>query len=388
YIPVLSKLTGDDPGAIKQKMLEELDEDLYLAKETRLSKYVDNLKEEAPLKARDLMTLSIQRYEAPSSVEKRNYLIPVRKSETKAKLIGKNAENIRFIEEATGVNVIFDEEKKGVMVTHYQLVKRQIAHEAILKLMRDSVINLDKVKIRLAEAERDVEQRLIKIGRNVLQELDLDYRKFTDGFAEMIGRMDFRTSYGQNILKHSYEVGYFSLMLGSELGLNQEICKIGGFLGDVGKAIDQEEGRPHDVLTKEIMEKHDFNWEEVHASWTHHDSIPIETAEGLIVKGADAMSAGRPGARQETIEKYQERIRAIEGIAKEYQGVKKSYAISGGRELRVFVDPKTLSDGDLKTMAEDVAENIEANVAYPGQIKVNLIRRTEHKKTLKKEQTK
>ncbi len=382
YLPELLKILNANIDDVKDTILSELNGDLSLARELRLTKFVEDLTDKAPTIARDLMTVAIQRYEAPSSVERKSILIPVRKTETKLKLMAKNGEYLRFIEDATGVNIIFDDRRKGIIVSHYQLVKRQIARETIIRLIRDRQLNLDQVKKRFAEAEKDTERKLVNIGENVLKTLGLDYRNLPDSFKELIGRMDFRTSYGQNILKHSYEVGYFSLMLGSELGLDQEICKIGGFLGDVGKAIDQEEERPHDILTKELMEKFGFSWEEIHASWTHHDAIPIETAEALIVKGADAMSAGRPGARQETIEKYQERIRAIETIAKSYQGVNKTYAISGGRELRVVIDPKKLNDGDLQVMAEDIAGEIEGNVAYPGQIKVNVIRRTQHKKTV------
>jgi ribonuclease Y len=212
----------------------------------------------------------------------------------------------------------------------------------------------------------------------------LEYRKFPPEFKEILGRLKYRTSYGQNILKHCFEVGYFTLLLGNELGLSEEICKIGGFFHDLGKAIDQEDGRPHDILTKEIMERFGiFSWEEVHAAWTHHDAIPIETAEALLVKAGDAISAGRPGARQETIEKYLARVMAIESIARSYEGVAKTYAISGGRELRVLVDPVRLGDSNLPELATEIAREIEQNVAYPGQIRVNVIRRIQQNRTIK-----
>lgn len=382
--PLLARVAGVSPERIRTEILADLDLDLERAAETRLSKLLDYTREQSQVIAKNLLIEAIHRYSAPTSVEKKNLVIPVNRNETKAKIMGKNCEIVSFLEEELGVDIIFEDDKPGIAVSHFELVKKHIARETILKLIKDRVVDLDRARQRLEEARAETDQLLLDIGNRIVQKLNLEYRHFPDDFKRILGKLKYRTSYGQNILKHCFEVGYFTLLLGNELGLNEEICKIGGFFHDLGKAIDQQDGRPHDVLTKEIMEKFGiFSWEEIHAAWTHHDAVPIETAEALLVKAGDAISAGRPGARQETIEKYLARVMAIEGIANSYEGVNKTYAISGGRELRVLVDPKRLNDENLPELAGEIAQEIEASVAYPGQIKVNVIRRVQHNRTIK-----
>jgi ribonuclease Y len=204
-------------------------------------------------------------------------------------------------------------------------------------------------------------------------------------FIRTVGRLQYRTSYGQNIMKHSMEVGWICRMLGAEIGLNERTCLIAGFLHDIGKAIDQDPNQKdcHDALTKEIMDKHGFSWEEVHAAWVHHDAEPQQTAEAFLVKAADAISAARPGARQESFEKYLERVQDIERTAIEFEGVKRAFAISAGREVRVVVDPDKMDDGSLPELARKVAKKIEEDITYPGKIKVNVIRRTKYTETSK-----
>ncbi|MGL5830839.1 MAG: Rnase Y domain-containing protein [Candidatus Altimarinota bacterium] len=383
-VPRLVSIAKTSVENLKADLIQDLNNDLELARELRLNKQEEVLKEEAPQIAKNLLIEAIQKYSASTSVEKKNLTIPISRDETRLRLIGKDAEIFNYLEEQLGVDIFFDVEKGGLVVSHFELVKRHIARETLVKLMKDRVINIEKVKMRLEETTFETKRLLVEIGNRVVQKLELEHRHFPPEFKEILGRLKYRTSYGQNILKHCFEVGYFTLMLGGELGLSTEVCKIGGFFHDLGKAIDQEDGRPHDILTKEIMERFNiFSWEEVHAAWTHHDAIPIETPEALLVKAADAISAGRPGARQETIEKYLARIMAIESIAKSKSGVKKTYAISGGRELRVIVDPQRLKDEDLIKTANQIAEEIEANVAYPGQIKVNVIRRVQKSQTIK-----
>ncbi len=382
--PILAQLCGITLERIKEEIVQALQNDLELAHETRLSKILDYHREHAPSIAQNMLIGAIHRFSAPTSVEKKSLIVPINRNETKAKIIGQNGEILRFLEDELGVDIVFDDAKPGISVSHFELVKKHLARETILKLIKDRQVTLEIAAKRLAEAKIETRAMLVEIGNKVVAKLDLEYRHFPADFKEILGRLKYRTSYGQNILKHCFEVGYFTLLLGNELGLNQEICKIGGFFHDLGKAIDQEDGRPHDILTKEIMERFEiFSWEEIHAAWTHHDAIPIETAEALLVKAGDAISAGRPGARQETIEKYLARVMAIEAIANSYEGVAKTYAISGGRELRVLVDHQRLGDDNLPELAGEIAREIEQNVAYPGQIRVNVIRRIQHHRTIK-----
>ncbi len=375
YVQKLSEQTGQSTEQAKEEILQELMRDLELMREDRLRRYEEYLSEEKVRIAKNMIVGAIQRYASPTSVEKKTTSITLTRDETKGKLIGKNGEFLLLIEELTGVDIIFNDSPNTINISCFDLVKKHIAREALIKLTRERIVTPEKIRQKVDEARLETERALIKIGRDTIKQLELQGRNLPDDFAKIVGRLQFRTSYGQNILKHSFEVGNFTLMLGNELGLNMETCKVGGFFHDLGKAIDQEVGGSHDALTKEIMDKFSFPEDETHAAWAHHDAIPQRTAEAMLVKAGDAISAGRPGARQESIEKYIERIKAIEGIANSYEGVSKVFAISAGREIRVLVEPSQLQDDDLGDLAKNIAGEIQQNVAYPGKIKVNIIRR-------------
>lgn len=377
YTENLAKQTGHSTSEIKEEVMQELQRDLDLMKEERLRKVEEYLNEDKVRIGKNMVVTAIQRYAAPTSVEKRDTTITVPRDEMKAKIIGQNGVNLILIEELTGVDIIFNDAPNTIIVSSFDLVRRHIARETINKLLKERIVTAEKIKQKIEEAKSETEKTLIKIGRDTIKQLELDNRKLPDEFAKIVGRLQFRTSYGQNILKHSLEVGHFTLILGNELGLNMETCKVGGFFHDLGKAIDQEVGGSHDALTKEIMEKFLFPEDEIHAAWAHHDAIPQRTAEAMLVKAGDAISAGRPGARQESIEKYIERIKAIEGISNSYEGVTKAFAISAGREVRVIVEPSVLNDDDLPDLAKNIAGEIQENVGYPGKIKINVIRRTQ-----------
>lgn len=374
----LAAKAGKNIEEAKIEIISELDRDLELERENRLTKYEDYLKEEKVRIAKNYITNVIQRYSAPTSVEKKSSAVTVPRDEIKGRVIGKNAENILLLEELSGVDIVFNDSPDTIIISCFDLVKRHIARETLAKLLKEKLITPDKIRQKFKESQDETEKTLIKIGQDTVKMLRLENRNFPPEFMKVIGRLKFRTSYGQNILKHSFEVGYFTLMLGGELGLDMMTSKIGGFFHDLGKAIDQEVGGSHDVLTREIMEKYTFSEDEIHAAWAHHDAIPQRTAEAMLVKAGDAISAGRPGARQESLEKYIERIQAIEGISSSYEGVSKSFTISAGREVRVIVEPRELKDMDLKPLAKCIAEEIQQNVAYPGKIKVNVIRRTKN----------
>lgn len=373
----LAAKTGQSIGQLKEQMLSELERDLVLEREDKIRKIEDTLNDEKERIAKNMITDAIQRYANPTSVEKKATSITVQRDEVKGRILGRNAENIKLLEELTGVDIIFNDAPNTIIISCFDLVKKHIAREVISKLARERIVTPDKVRQKLKEAENETDRTLTKIGNEVIRKLELEHRKLPLELAKILGRLQFRTSYGQNILKHSLEVGNFTVMLGSELGVNVETCKIGGFFHDLGKAIDQEVGGSHDVLTKEIMEKYGFSEAEIHAAWTHHDSLPQRTPEALLVKAGDAISATRPGARQESIEKYLERIRALENISSSYEGVSKAYAISAGREVRVIVEPGRLKDDDLPHLAKNIATEIQENVGYPGKIKINVIRRTQ-----------
>lgn len=371
----LADRVGIKESAAKEEMISALDADLAVMKEERMGRELDYIEDEKKKIAKNIVLEVIQRYSNPTSVEKKTLTILVDRDEHKARIIGHRAENLLALEELTECEIIFNDGPRTIDVSCFDLYKKQIAYLAIRKLLKERFVDRKKIEQKIEEAKKDLEKTLIKNGKDVINKLNLD-RKFADEFYKIVGRLQLRTSYGQNIMKHSIEVGLFSMMLGAEIGADQEVCKIGGFLHDLGKAIDHEVGEAHDHLTKKIMEEYGFSFEEVHAAWTHHDAIEIETSEALLVKAADGISAGRPGARQETLEKYLKRIRALEEIANSYEGVNKAFAISAGRELRIIVEPRELDDQHLPELAETIAEEIEQKVTYPGKIKVNVIRTT------------
>jgi ribonucrease Y len=377
FVQKIAQKSGYTTGQIKTDIIQELERDLELTREERIRKYEDYIEEDKERIAKNLVTDAIQRYSGSTSVEKRADVLTVPRDEIKGRIVGKNAENIKLIEELTGSDIIFNDAPNSIIISNFDLIKKHVTKEVINKLMKEKFINPDKVRRVLKEAEDETGKTLIRIGREILQKMGLSNRNFPEDFVKIVGRLQFRTSYGQNIAKHSFEVGTFTVMLGSEIGANMETCKVAGFLHDIGKAIDHEVGGSHDVLTKEIMAKYGFTEEEIHAAWTHHDAEPQRTAEAFLVKAGDAISAGRPGARAESMDKYLERIRALESISMAYEGVSKSFAISAGREVRVIVEPSKLKDTDLQDLAKNIAGDVQENLTYPGKIKINVIRRTQ-----------
>jgi ribonuclease Y len=314
---------------------------------------------------------------SPTSVETKIIQVAVPKDEIKGRLVGKEGKNIHEFERLLEVDIIFNDLPNTISIAGYNLINRRIAQKAIEQLMREKrLITPQLLEETIKQAGKEIDKELYEIGEKVMKMMDL--KNLDKELIKTIGRLQYRTSYGQNIMKHSLEVSWIATMLGSEVGLNVNVCKVAGFLHDLGKAIDQDPNvqGTHDFLTKELMTKYNFTEEEIHAAWTHHDSAPAKTPEALIVKAADAVSAGRPGARQESMEKYTERIMALEDAGRSFTGVKKAYAISAGRELRIFVDPEQVTDENMKPLAEEIANKIEKEISYPGKIKINTIRRT------------
>ncbi|MBD3330589.1 DUF3552 domain-containing protein [Candidatus Peregrinibacteria bacterium] len=375
----LAKLVGTSLEALHDEILRRYKSELTEEAEEKLLNIEENLKENANKKAKKLIVNVLQRLSSPTSVETKAVLVKVPKDHIKGKIVGKKGQNIVEFERNLEVDIIFNDLPKTISISGYNLVNRRIAKRAIQKLIKiRGAINKKVIKRTIEKAKVQVEEELLKIGREVVKKMNLKIKD--KELIKTIGRLQFRTSYGQNIMKHSMEVAWVATMLGGELGLNVNTCKVGGFLHDLGKAIDQDPDiqGAHDYLTKELMEKFAFNEEEIHAAWTHHESEAPSTPEALIVQAADAVSACRPGARQESIDKYVERLQALEETARKFDGVKNTFAISAGRELRVIVDPEIISDQGIGNLAEDVSHKIEEDLSYPGTIKVNIIRRTHH----------
>lgn len=376
----LKKTAGRNPEELKLQMLAGLEQELQEENEHKLKKLEEYYKEYAEKEARNTVLSALQRLSTSTSNEKKGLQVKVMNDANKPNVVGLNAENIIFLEEQLdGVDIIFNDFPGVATISHYNLITRQIAKKTLERLFEyRQKITKDVVLIKIEEAKKETDRELMAIGREALKRMNIK-RPMPDECLQVIGRLQFRTSYGQNIMRHSYEVGIFALMMAYELGLDIETAKISGFLHDLGKAIDQNPDiiGAHDYLTKELMEKFQcFHDREIHAAWTHHDSEPPKTPEAFLVKGADAISAGRPGARAESLDKYIERLNALQSIAMSYEGVDKVSAMSAGRELRVMVNPGAVNDKEMQPLADVIAAEIKENVAYPGYVRVNIIRTT------------
>lgn len=376
----LAEKSGKQPDKVKEELLTKYKYELEEEGKENLVKYEEYLKEKAPRKAKKVIINAIQRLCSPTSVEPRAIEITVPKDIVKGKIVGKNAQNILHLEEKLTIDVIFNDLPNTISIASYNLMERRIGQKTIEKLIHvKSEIDTKVIDEAIRKAKEEVKEELFEIGQEALRKMGITKLPTQDKeFVRTVGRLKFRTSYSQNIMLHSMEVGYFATMLGSELGLDVEVCKVAGFLHDLGKAIDQDPDvqGAHDFLTKELMEKYGFSKEMVHAAWTHHESEKPSTPEALIIQAADALSASRPGARQESLEKYLERLNALEGIAMSFAGVRKTFAISAGREIRAIVDPIEVGDEKLQDLATNIAQKIEKGVKYPGKIKVKVIRKT------------
>lgn len=362
-------------GEAKEEIFGELENEFASFFEFSANKAVENAKELANREAVHHLKSIMQKYAEPSSVDKLDKTIKVPRDNIKGKLIGRGAKNLVYLEEKTGADIIFEDQEGIITVSCFNLVIQETVKGAIQKLMRLERIDFEAIDKALIESRAELDQKLEKIGIKAANVIGIENRD--PELMILIGRLKYRTSYGQNILYHSMEIAYFSALMAAEIGADVEVAKIGGFFHDIGKAIDQEVNGSHDYLGKEILEKFGYSWEIVHAAWTHHDAIPIETVEAQIVKAADAISAGRPGARTESAQMYIERIQGLEKIAFSTPGVKKAFALSAGRELRTLVDENKIKDQDMEEIATQMAQKIEDELAYPGKIKVNLIRTIE-----------
>lgn len=366
--------TGLSPDRVKEEVVRHYEGAFQADRESRLQKAAQWAEECSVREAKNSLADAIYRYAASTSVEHGGGILKVSRDEVKGRIIGRGGSNIGFFEELFGVDVIFNDEPNTIIVSSFNLVSRQIALAALERLMREKNITEETIQKIKPLAEQDVDKILLQEGERALKILGV--ANMPPDFAKLVGRLKFRTSYGQNILGHSYEVGYFAQLMASEVGGDPRIALLGGFFHDIGKAIDQEVGGSHDVLSKEILEKYGFSWEITHAAWTHHNAIPQETVEARVVQAADAISAGRPGARAESVERYLAKIKDLEETALSFSGVKKAFTINAGREVRIVVEPDKIPDGTMQPLAADIAAKVQEKGGYPGRIKIVTVRTT------------
>jgi ribonuclease Y len=360
-------------------MQEARDEIVRRAKEDRTQDLAQSLqkmdrenRDEIEKKSAEIIVVALQRYARSHVAEMTTTLFPLGDEELKGKIIGREGRNIRALERATGVEFIIDEAPEAIIISSFDPFRREIARLALEKLVKDGRIQPAKIEEKVEEAKAELAKRTQEIGENAAT--DLGIIGLPKELLQLLGRLHFRTSFGQNVLIHSVEMAYISEMMARELGLNAEVAKKGALLHDIGKAIDHEVEGTHVELGIKILKKYEVDQRVIEAMQSHHDDYPYARPEAYIVTAADVLSAARPGARRGTLENYIKRLGDLEKIATEFQGVKSAYAISAGRELRVFVVPEKIDDFRALELAREIANRIQTELKYPGEIKVNVIR--------------
>jgi len=328
--------------------------------------------EEVEKKAVDIITTALQRYARSHVSEVTTTLFNLADEELKGKIIGREGRNIRALERATGVEFVIDETPDSVIISSFDPFRREVARLALEKLIKDGRIQPAKIEEKVEEAKAELTERTKEIGEEAAQEMGIyDLPK---EILQLLGRLHFRTSFGQNVLTHSIEMAYVAGMIAGELGLNVEVAKRGALLHDIGKAIDHEVEGTHIELGRKILKKYGVSEKIIDAMQSHHEDYPYASPEAYVVAAADVLSTARPGARRGTIENYIKRLSDLEKIATAFPGVKNAYAISAGRELRVFVVPEKIDDFRALELAREIANRIQSELKYPGEIKVNVIR--------------
>jgi len=371
---IVEQVSGLNREEAKAKLFSQIEEDSRNELMAGVKKLEKNRIEELEKKAREIMTTAVQRYARSHISEITTSTVSLPSDELKGRIIGKEGRNIRALERLTGVEIIVDETPESITLSSFDPLRREIAKIALLKLMSDGRIQPAKIEEKVEEAKKEISKKVLEAGEMATYEIGiLDLPK---EITMLLGRLAFRTSYGQNVLLHSIEMAHISNMLARELGVNAEVAKKAALLHDIGKAVDHEIEGTHLELGRKILQKYGINPEVVQAMESHHEDYPFSTPESFVVAAADIISGARPGARRDTVENYIKRLTELENIANSFAGVEKSYAISAGREIRIFVQPEKMDDFKALQLAKEMAKKIENELKYPGEIKVNVIRET------------
>lgn len=370
----LKKITKLSPQKAKELLFKSVEKEFAEDVKEQIANLEKNKKESLDEKAREIMTLAIQRYAAGHVVDHSTSTVSIGSDELKGRIIGREGRNINAIERLTGAEIIVDDTPQAIVVSAFDPIRREIAKQALERLVEDGRIHPARIEETIKEVKQDINKRITEAGEAAMFEVGvtgLDPR-----LVKLLGRLRYRTSYGQNILLHSIEVSHLAGALAAELGLDMNLAKKAGLLHDIGKAIDREVQGTHVEIGINVLKKFGLSERVIDAMKSHHGDYPHSSPEATLVASADAISAARPGARRDSVENYLKRIEEIEDIAKTFDEVDKAYAIQAGRELRVFVSPEKISDLESVKLARDIAGKIEENLKYPGEIKVVIIRET------------
>ncbi len=372
---VLEKTAGMSKDQALERLLKKIEDDQQEVLVSRLRKVEEMTSDEIDQKAKNIIALSIQRQASSQVAETTTTYVELPNDEMKGRIIGREGRNIKALELLTGCEFIVDDTPGMVTISGFSPIRRQIAKRALEKLVADGRIQPSRIEETVEEAKRDLAIDIRKAGENALFELGIPMAGIDAKLIQILGRLRYRTSYGQNALMHSMEVANISAILAEELGADVMVCRKGGLLHDVGKAVDHDMQGSHPELGYRILKKFGFPEEICYQSIGHHEDKP-KTLEAIIVKAADAISGARPGARKDNLELYVKRLEDLENTATRFEGVEKAYAIQAGREIRVFVNPQVITDMAAYELAKKIAMTIEAELKHPGEVRVTLIRET------------
>ena len=370
----LQRISGLNKDEAKQMLLSEMDKKLTAEKAQLVREKESEFKEESEKKARELIGYAIQKCAADHTSETTVSIVALPNDEMKGRIIGREGRNIKALETLTGIDLIIDDTPEAVVISGFDPLRREVAKIALEKLIEDGRIHPAKIEEMVEKAKEEVSESIKEAGERAIMETGVI--GLHPDIIKLLGKLKYRTSYGQNVLNHSIEVSNLARIMAEELGLDPKLARRAGLLHDIGKALDHDMEGTHVEIGVEVLKKYKENPNVINAVEAHHGDVEPQTIEAVLIQAADAISASRPGARRETLETYIKRLEELEKIADSFEGVEKSFAIQAGREIRIIVKPDKISDDKMTLLARDVAKSVEDEMEYPGQIKINLIRET------------
>ena len=369
---MLEKISGFTQEEAKHQLLASLEEELDTEKSRKILEYEQMVRDQSDVLAKEIIATAIQRCAADHTAETTVSVVSLPSDDMKGRIIGRGGRNIRSIETITGVELIIDDTPEAITVSSFDPVRREIARLTLERLIQDGRIHPTKIEEMFEKSTREVNAIIKQEGEKAV--LAANCGPVHPELVKLLGKLRYRTSYGQNVLKHSLEVSYIAGLMAAELGANEKLARRAGLLHDIGKALDHEMEGSHIALGVEYARKYKESEEVIHAIEAHHGDVECKTIVACLVQAADAVSAARPGARRENIENYIKRLQQLEEISTSFPGVERAYAIQAGREIRVMVSPEAVNDERMPYIAHEIAKKIESEMEYPGQIKVNIIR--------------
>jgi len=371
-VAALERISGLSPAQARDLLLKQVEDDARHDMAKLVRQVEEEARREADRRARNILSLSIQRTAANHVAETTVTVVPLPSDDMKGRIIGREGRNIRALEAVTGIDCIIDDTPEAVVLSGFDGVRREIARLTLTKLIADGRIHPARIEEMYEQSRAEVEAAMEEAGEQAC--FDTNVHGVAPELVKVLGRLKFRTSYGQNVLNHSVEVAHLAGLMAAELGANIKIAKRAGLLHDVGKAVDHEVEGSHADISQQLARKYRESQSVVHAIHAHHQDVEPQTIEAVLVQAADAVSAARPGARRESLENYIKRLEALEEIAEKHKGVEKCYAMQAGREVRVMVKPSEVNDNGTALLAREIAKEIEEQLDYPGQIRVTVIR--------------